>query len=172
MQVFHGGSAENDEEADPECGALEGDGLVDTFVVLFIVSLEDHGIKKKRDEAEDESQFNEEDRKILGVVLNAAPGLRGDDLIHIVEIDASGEQEDDQQNTGDLLVVLVEDVRDRLDLFFRNRLLESWSDRHDEERQPADPDDGRQEMEPMVDDWDQRIEIGGDALEGVHLGQC
>ena len=35
-------------------------------------------------------------------------GLRGDDLIDIVEIDATGEQQDNQQNARDFLVMLKE----------------------------------------------------------------
>jgi hypothetical protein len=71
-------------------------------------------------------------------------------------------------NSSDFLVVLIKGVGDRLDLSFRNGLLETGRHRHDEERQAADPDDRRQEMEPMVDDRDQRIQVGDDALECVH----
>ena len=64
--------------------------------------------------------------------------------------------------------MLVEDVGDRLDLFFRHGLLEPGGDRHDQEGQSADPNHRGQEMEPVIDDRDQGIEVGDDALECVH----
>jgi len=65
--------------------------------------------------------------------------------------------------------MLIERIGDRLDLFLGDRLLQPWRHRHDEERESADPDDRRQQVEPMIDDGNQRIEVGDDALKSVHF---
>ncbi len=102
------------------------------------------------------------------MVLNPAAGLRGNGLIDIVEIDATGKQQNDEQDARDFLVMLVERIGDRLNLLLGNSLLQPRSDSHDEERESADPDDRRQQMDPMIDDRDQRIGIGDEAFEIVH----
>ena len=106
--------------------------------------------------------------RYLAWCLNPAAGLRGDNLIDVVEVDAAGKQEDDEQDARDFLVVLVEHIGDRLDLLLGDRFLQPRGHCHDEERESADPDDGRQEVEPMIDDRNQGIQIDDDALKGVH----
>ena len=98
------------------------------------------------------------------MVLDAAAGLRGDDLIDVVEVDAAGDEQDDEQNARHFLVMLIEGVGDRLDLFLGDCFLQSGSHGQDEEGEPADPDDCRQQVKPMIDDRDQRIEVCEDAL--------
>ena len=102
------------------------------------------------------------------MVLDAASGLRGDELIDIVEIDAAGKQQDEKQNARDFLVMLIERIRDRLDLFLRNRLLQPRGHGDDEERESADPNDRRHQVKPMIDDRDQQMKVGDEALRRVH----
>ena len=64
--------------------------------------------------------------------------------------------------------MLIERIGNRLDLLLRDRLLQSRSHGHDEERKSADPDDRRQQVDPMINDRDQRIEVGDEALKVVH----
>lgn len=97
VEMFHGGGTENNEETDPECRTLKGDRFVDDFIVFIcVIGFEDHGIEEECQEAEDEKQFDEEDGQVFGMVLDSAAGLRGDDLIDVVEVDATGKQEDDE----------------------------------------------------------------------------
>ena len=91
VEMFHGSGTENDEETDPECRALKGDRFVgDFFICIRVIGFEDHGIEEESQEAEDEKQFDEEDGQVFGMVLDSAAGLRGDDLIDVVKIDAAG----------------------------------------------------------------------------------
>ena len=169
VEMLHCGGTEEDEEADPERGSLKGDRFVGFFCVFFcIIGLEEHRVQKEREKTEDEKQLDKEDGQILRMVLNSAAGLRGNDLIDIVEIDATGKQQHNEQDACDFLVMLVERIGDRLNLLLGNRLLQPRSYGHDEERESADPDDRRQQVEPMIDDRDQRIEIGDEAFEIVH----
>ena len=169
VEMFHRGGTEEDEEADPERGSLEGDRFVRFFFAFFcVIGLEEHRVEEEREQAEDEKQLDEEDGQVFRMVLDAAAGLRGDNLIDIVEVDAPGKEQDDEQNARDLLVVLIEHIGDRLDLLLGDRFFQSRGHGHDEERESADPDDRRQEVEPMVDDRDQGIEVGADALKSVH----
>ena len=169
MEMFHRGGTEEDEEADPERGSLKGDRLVGRFFPFFcIIRLEEHRVKKEREKTEDKKQLDKEDGQVLRMVLDPAAGLRGNGLIDIVEVDAAGKEQDDEQDTRDFLVMLVERIGDRLDLLPGNRLLQPRSHGHDEERESADPDDRRQQVEPMIENRDQRIEIGDEALERVH----
>lgn len=169
VEVLHRGGTENDEEADPERGPLEGDRFVGYFFIFIgIIGLEEHGIEEEREQAKDEKQLDKEDSQVFGMVLNPAAGLRGDDLVDVVEVDASGKQQDDEQDARDFLVMPIEDIGDRLDLFLGDRLLQSRGYGHDEEGESADPNDRCQEVKPMIDDRDQGIEVGEDALKGVH----
>ena len=173
MQVFHCRGTEEDEETDPERGSLKGDRLIGLFCAFFctffsVIGPEEHRVQKEREKTEDEKQLDKENGQILRMVLNPAAGLRGNDLIDIVEIDATGKQQHDEQDARDFLVMLVERIGNRLNLLLGNRLLQPRSYCHDEERESANPDDRRQQVDPMIDDWDQRIEIGDEAFEIVH----
>ena len=64
--------------------------------------------------------------------------------------------------------MLIKCIGDRLDLLLGNRLLQPRSHGHDEEGKSADPDDRRQQVYPMVENRDQRIDVGDEALERVH----
>ena len=64
--------------------------------------------------------------------------------------------------------MLIERIGNRLDLFLRDRLFQPRSHSYDKECEPANPDDCRHQVEPMIDDRDQRIEVGGEALRRVH----
>ena len=85
-----------------------------------------------------------------------------------MEVDATGKQQNEKQDTRDFLVMLIERISNRFDLILGNRLLQPRSHGHDEERESADPDDRRQQVDPMVNDRDQRIEVGDEALKVVH----
>ena len=102
MQVFHRGGAEDDEETHPEGGPLERNGLVRLSFFRLVVSLEDDGIEKEGEETEDEKELNEEDGQVLGMVLDAASGLRCQHLIDIVKVDPARKEEDDKKDSGDL----------------------------------------------------------------------
>ena len=97
-------------------------------------------------------------------MLDAELRLRGHDLIDEMQVDAAGEQQDDEQNARDLLVVLIEHVGDRLDLLLGDRLLQAGCHGHDEKGEPADPNHGGQQMKPVVDDRDEGVEIDEDTL--------
>jgi hypothetical protein len=170
VEMFHRGGTEEDEEADPERGSLEGDRFVGFFFAFFcVIGLEEHRVEEEREKTEDEKQLDKEDSQVFRMVLDPASSLRGDDLIDIVKIDAAGKQQNDEQDARDFLVVLIERVGDRLDLLLRNRLLQPGGHSHDEERESADPDDRRHQVDPMIEDRDQRIEVGDEALKRVHL---
>ena len=168
VEVFHRGGTEEDKKADPERGSLEGNRFVGFFFAFGVIGLEEHGVEEEREKTEDEKQLDKEDGQVCRMVLDSASGLRGDDLIDIVEIDATGKQQDDEQNARDFLIMLIERIRDRLDLFLRDRLLQPRGHGYDEERESADPDDRRHQVQPMIDDWNQYIQVGDEALKRVH----
>src|SRR5579884_324221 len=173
VQVLHGGGAEDDEEADPQGRPLVGDRLVDLFLVFLVgfvarVGLKDNRVEEEGQETENEKELDEEDRQILCMVIDGLAGLRQQQLIDVVQVDAAGEQQDDQQCARDLLVLLIERVGDRLDVFLGDGLLQARRHGHDQKGQPADPDDGGEKMKPMVDDGDELIDVGEETLECVH----
>lgn len=86
-----------------------------------------------------------------------------------MKVDPSCKQQHDEQDAGHFLVVLIKDIGDGLNLFFCHGLLEPRRDSHDQKCEAADPDDRGQQMKPVVDDRDERIEIGDDALESIHV---
>lgn len=142
VKMFHRGGAEKDEETDPERGLLEGNRLVGLFPALFcIIRLEKHRVEKKREKTEDEKQLYKKDCQIFRMVLDSAAGLRGNELIDIVEIDATGKQQDEEQNTCDFLVMLIERIGDRLDLLLGHCVLQARSHSHDKKRDSTDPND-------------------------------
>jgi hypothetical protein len=169
MEMFHCGGTKDDDEADPERGSLEGDRFVGFFFTFFyVIGLENHSVEKKGEETEDEKQLDKKDGQILCVVLNPIPRLQGDELIDVVEIDPAGKQQDYEQDSRDFLVMLIEGIGDRLDLFLRNRLLQTGGHGHDQEGNSPDPDDRRHQVKPMIDDWDQRMEVDAGALTRIH----
>jgi hypothetical protein len=170
MKMFHRSGTENNEEADPERSSLKGNCLVGLFFPIFrVIGLEDHSVEEKCKKAEDEKELDKKDNQVLRVVLDSASGLSGDGLIDIMEIDAAGEQQDEEQNARDFLVMLIERIGDRLDLFLRNRRLQARRHGDDKKRKPADPDDRRQQMKPMIDDRDQRMRANNEALKPIHI---
>lgn len=169
MEMFHRGGTKDDEEPDPERGSLEGNRFVGFFFTFFyVIGLEDHSVEKKGEETENEKQLDKENGQVLCMVLNPTPRLQGDELIDVVEIDATGKQQDNEQDSRDFLVMLIERIGDRLDLFLRNRLLQTGGHGHDQEGNSPDPDDRRHQVKPMIDDWDQRIEVSAGALRRIH----
>jgi hypothetical protein len=169
VEMLHRGGTEEDEETDPERGSLKGDRFVGFISTFFrVIGLEEHCVEEEREKTENEKQLDKENGQIFCMMLDPATGLRGDDLINIVEVDATGKQQDEEQDTRDFLVMLIERIGNRLDLFLGNRLLQPRSHGHDEERESADPDDRREQVDPMIDDRDQRIEVGNEALKIVH----
>lgn len=170
VEMFHGGGTEEDKETDPERSALEGDRFIGFISAFFcIIGLEEHRVEEEREKTEYEKQLDKENGQVFCMMLDPAAGLRGDDLIHIVEIDATGKQQNEEQDTRDFLVMLIERIGNRFDLLLSNRLLQPGSHGHDEERETADPNDCRQQMDPMIDDRDQCIEISEEALKIVHI---
>jgi hypothetical protein len=142
VEMFHCGGTEEDEEANPECNLLEGDRFVGFFFAFFyVIGLEDHSVEKEREKAEDEKQLDKENGQVFRMVLDPASRLRGDELIDIVEIDTTGKQQDNEQDSRNFLVMLIERIGDWLDLFLRHHLLQPRGHGYDEEREPADPDD-------------------------------
>ncbi len=94
VEMFHGGGAEEDEEADPESGLLERDRFVGRFLAFFcIIGFEEHRIKEEREKTEDEKQFDKEDGQVFRMVLDSTAGLSGNELVDVVEIDAPGKEE-------------------------------------------------------------------------------
>lgn len=61
MEMFHGGSAQNDKESHPEGRSLKGDGLIGLSLLSLIIRLENNGVEKQRQEAQHEQQFDHED---------------------------------------------------------------------------------------------------------------
>jgi hypothetical protein len=142
VEMFHCGGTEEDEEANPERNLLERDRFIGFFFAFFyIIGLEDHRVEKEREKAEDEKQLDKEDDQVFRMVLDPASRLRGDELIDIVEIDATGKQQDNEQDSRNFLVMLIERIGDWLDLFLRHHLLQPRGHGYDEERESADPDD-------------------------------
>jgi len=170
VEIFHRGSTENDEEADPKRGSLEGNCFVELFIAFFcLIRLEEYSIKKEGQKTEHEKQLDKEDNQICRMVLDPASGLRGDDLIDIVEIDTAGKKQNDQQNASNFLVMLIECIGNWLDLVPRDCCLQPRCHGNDEERQSADPDDRRDQVKPMIDDWNNCMRIGYEPLKGIHL---
>jgi len=170
VEMFHRGGTEEDEKTDPERSSLKGDrfvGLIPTF--FCIIGLEEHRVEEEREKTEYEKQLDKENGQVFRMMLDSAAGLRGDDLIDIVEIDATGKQQNEEQDTCDFLVMLIERIGNRLDLLLGNSLPQPRCHGHDEERESADPDDRRQQVDPMIDDRDQRIEVGDEALKIFHI---
>ena len=170
VEMLHRGGTEEDEETDPERGSLKGNcfvGFISAF--LCVIGLEEHRVEEQCKKTENEKQLDKENGQIFCMMLDPATGLRGDDLINIVEVDATGKQQNEEQDTRDFLVMLIERISNRFDLLLGNRLLQPRSHGHDEERESADPDDCRQQVDPMINDWDQRIEVGDEALKIVHI---
>src|SRR5262245_28295549 len=169
MKMFHGCRTKDDEETHPECRALERDRLVFCSFFGFFVRFKNDGVEEERYEAEHEEELDKKNGQVFGMVLYTAACLRHQHLVHIVKIDTPGEQQNDEQNTSDLLVMLVESVRNWFHLRLRYGFLQAGANCHDEESQSADPDDRRKKMEPMIDDRDKGVEISGNALESVHI---
>ena len=87
-----------------------------------------------------------------------------------MKVDSACKQQNDEQDAGHLFIVLIKHIGDGLNLVLGHGLLESRRDRHNQKRKAADPDDRGQQMKPVIDDWEERIEIGDDTLEGIHRG--
>ncbi len=96
MEVFHRCSAEDDEKTHPQGGALEGDGLIGLSLFGLVIRLEDHCVEKECEEAQHEQKLDHEDHEIFGVVLHSIARLGDQNLIHIMKVDSSGKEEDDQ----------------------------------------------------------------------------
>ncbi len=144
VEMFHCCGAEEDEEADPESGLLERDRFVGRFLAFFcIIGFEEHRIKEEREKTEDEKQFDKEDGQVFRMVLDSTAGLSGNELVDVVEIDATGKQQDHEQNPRDFLVMLVERIGNRLDLLLGHCLFQPRSHGYDEECDSADPNDRR-----------------------------
>lgn len=179
VEMFHCSSTEKNKEAYPKRSLLERDRFVGLFFPLFcVIGLENHGVEKEREKTEDKKQFDKKDGQVFSMVLDSAPRLSGDKLIDVVDINTAGKQEDQEENACDFLVMLIEDIGNRLDLLLRNRLFQPGSHSDDEECESADPDDRRYQMKPMVDDRNQRTKVGGETLRRVHAlkpmsnGEC
>ena len=54
VQVFHRGGTEEDKEADPERGSLEGNCFVGIFFAFCVIGLEEHGVEEECEKTEDE----------------------------------------------------------------------------------------------------------------------
>jgi hypothetical protein len=170
MEMFHCSGTKKNEETNPERSSLEGNRFIEPLFAFFcIIGLEEHRVEEEREKTEDEKQLDKEDGQIVRMMLNPASGLRGDDLIDIVQIDPAGKQQDHEQNASDFLVMLIKRIGNWLDLVPRDRHLQPWCYGDDEERQPTNPDDRRHQVKPMIDDRDECMGIGNEALKGVHL---
>lgn len=169
MEMFHRSGTEQDEETDPERGSLERNRFVGFFSVFFwVIGLEEHRVQEEREKTEDEKQLHKKHSQIFSMVLNPTASLCGNELIDIVEVDATSKQQDNEQNTRNFLVMLIERIGDWLDLLLGHRLPQPRSHGHDKERESTDPDDCRRQVDPVVEDRDQCIEIGDETLKRVH----
>ena len=169
VEVLHRSRTEEDKEAYPKCSLLERDRFVGLFFPFFcVIGLEDHRVEKEREKTEDKKQFDKKYGQVFGVVLYPASRLSGDELIDVVDIDTAGKQEDQEENACDFLVMLIEGIGNRLDLLLCDRLFQPRGHSYDEECESADPDDRRYQVEPMIDDRNQRTKVGGEALRRVH----
>ena len=93
MEMFHRGGTEEDEETNPERGSLEGDRFVGFISAFFcVIGLEEHCVEEEREKTEYEEQLDKKNGQVFRMMLNPTAGLRGDDLINIVEIYATGKQ--------------------------------------------------------------------------------
>ena len=167
--MFQGCCAEDNEKSHPECGTLERDGFVRLVFVCLIVRFKDDGVEEQREKTEDKKQLDAEDDEIFGMMLHANTGLRRNDLINVMQVDAAGKQENQEENSGNLLVVTVERLRDGLDVFFGDGFPKARGDRHDEKRESTDPNHGREQMECVIQNRNQRIEIEENVLKGIHV---
>ena len=91
VEMFHRGGTEEDEKTNPERSSLKGDrfvGIISTF--FCVIGLEEHRVEEEREKTENEKQLEKENGQVFGMMLDPAASLRSDDLINIVEIDATG----------------------------------------------------------------------------------
>src|SRR5215467_11863348 len=110
VQVLHRCCAQDDEEPHPQRGALKRNDFVGLALFGLVIGFKNHRIEEKGDEAKHEEQFDEKNGKVFCVMLNAATGLRCQDLIDIVKVDPARKQQDDEQNAGHFFIVMVEDI--------------------------------------------------------------
>ncbi len=150
MQVFHGGGAEDDEDAYHEAGFLEGDGLNNVlFFFLFVfvargLDGKDDGIQKQGQNAQDQREFNKKDGQIFGIMGQAVAGLHFHEFSHVMQVDAAGEEDHQQQDADHLAILLVEGVANRFDVFPGNGRLEPRRHRQDQKGKSSNPNNGRE----------------------------
>lgn len=170
MEMLHSGGAKDDEEAHPEGGALKGNRfVVFAFLFFILICFENDGVEKQREKAQDENQLDAENPEVLRMVLHALAGLRHEDLIDVMKVDAASEQQDHQQDSRHPLVMLVKSVSDGANIFLgKAGVPKPWLDGHHDEREPPDPDHRREEMEPVIDNRDELVQVKEDALYGIH----
>lgn len=129
MQILEGGGTENDEDAHPEGGALVGDRLSKEFLLFFFCLLtgrlvfKDDGVEIDRHDTEHEGKFDEQDREVFRILCNAGAGLGNHELTDIVQVDAAGEENDEEDNPDRPLIPAVEGVNNRLHVFLGNSFL-------------------------------------------------
>ena len=85
-----------------------------------------------------------------------------------MQVDAAGEQDHHEQDADHLAILFVEDVADGFDVFPGHGRFEPRRHRHDQESEPADPHDGREQVQPVIDNGNDFIEIGQRGQEGIH----
>src|SRR5215831_7492161 len=98
MEVLHSGRTEDNEESHPQCGALKWNDFVGLALFGLVIGFENHRVEEKGDEAKHEEQLDEKDGEVFCVMLNAAAGLRCQNLIDIVEVDPARKQQHDEQD--------------------------------------------------------------------------
>src|SRR5215831_7183817 len=98
MEVLHSGRTEDNEESHPQCGTLKWNDFVGLALFDLVIGFENHRIEEKGDEAKHEEQFDEKNGEVFRVMLNAATGLRCQNLIDIEKVDAACKQQHDEQN--------------------------------------------------------------------------
>ena len=85
-----------------------------------------------------------------------------------MQVDAAGEEDHQQQEADHLAILLVEDVADGFDVLLGYGGLEPRRHRQDQKGEPADPHDGREQVQPVVDNGNDFIEIGKCGQESIH----
>lgn len=117
MQVLERSGAEDDQNAHPEGDTLEWD----RFQFLFRLfgrrlALEDERVKKERDDAEHQREFDKENGQVLWIVGNTGSGLREHHLADVVQIDAARHEDDEHEDADDLAIAHGDRIDYRLEI--------------------------------------------------------
>ena len=172
MKVLHGRSTQDDKDSHPKRNTLERNGFIDHFFQLLFIFLsgrfilKNDGIQEDREDSKHQKQFNEKHREILGMMRDAFPRLHDHPLTHIMKVRPSRKEDDDQQNAHNLFILLIEGLGTGPDIFLGDCGFESGSHGHHQKGQPANPDDGGKQVQPMDLNRNELIEVSQNPEQG------